>query len=195
MARREIMEDAYRQLLDFAGMAKARAALVAKNDWFFHDTPSSALIEIRDSGLRTSRPGGADNNLLLSCAVEILGEEAHQILCLAPGNTTARLVLGKDGTKCRLALGAENLPHRLSLDWSFPDQLRIFESLRTTQPDDPIEQAFAEAVRRTSSVAVYKVIPASDLHLMPEATSIGDPRSWPTLASLDDETLEKWGRG
>lgn len=189
------MEDAYRQLLDPTGMAKAHAALVAKNDWFFHDTLASSLLQIRNDGLRPQRPGGATENLLLSCAVEMLGEEAHHILCLAPADATSQVVVGKDGMKCRLALRAENLPKRLSLDWSFPDQLSVFEYLRANHPDVSVEHAFVDAIKRTSSVAVYDAVPASHLHLLHEASDICDPRSWPTLASLDVEILEKWGQG
>ncbi|MPR09861.1 hypothetical protein [Microvirga tunisiensis] len=174
----------HRRLLSAEGMELARNALLNRFDWFFHTTPVGAIETIRTSGLEPRDPGARPDPVV----TEMLGPGGDRILCVRPRGSTV-LALGKEGFLCQLAVEASDLPNRVGLDWSFPNNWHLLDIYMKEYPEQGIGAIFAEIARATGSVASYDLIPPTTLRIGPARLIDPDPGSWPKL--IDFHTIEE----
>lgn len=177
----------YIDLLTPDKMKSARAKLIEKNDWFTHQTTLAALHSIRNIGLMPKNPGGmtADIHRILSTA--IIHDPDH-ILCFRP-IMSCPVNVQRFEPICTLAISKADLPHRVSLDWSYPYSWKLAAVVLADQPELSLEQIFCHVVIRSGSVACYDGVPASALRVRTDAAHGSNPVDWPMLVRTPDEAI------
>jgi hypothetical protein len=152
----------HRELLDPAGMSALRDALIGRFGWFFHTTRKSALPSIRSEGLRPIMPDGYFLADLPNVIRETIGDGAKRVVCLSPQgslqmNVDKSSVLDPDAPEmAHLAMRATDLPTRVGLDWSYPYNWNLAETIRVDNLDS--SAVAVEVARRSGSVVSYDVI-------------------------------------
>jgi hypothetical protein len=77
-----------------------------------------------------------------------------------------------------LAMRATDLPTRVGLDWSYPYNWDLAETIRVDNPEMDSSAVAVEVARRSGSVVSYDVIPAYQLLICPPDGDINDPATW-----------------
>jgi hypothetical protein len=155
----------HRELLDPAGMSALRDALIGRFGWFFHTVRKSALLSIRSEGLRPIMPNGYFLAGLPNVVRVVIGDGAERVVCLSPQgslhmNVDKSSVLDPDAPEmAHLAMRATDLPTRVGLDWSYPHNRNLAETIRVDNPEMDSSAVAVEVARRSGSVVSYDVIP------------------------------------
>ena len=140
--------------------------------WFFHIAPFCSLNSIRKSGLN---PYGKNKNCCPKKFETLFGENATSILCLYPQDSELQPKSSGWPPYINLAISANNLPKRISLDWSYE-----WSNLccRWEQSGSISYADFAcRITSKFGSVASYDSIPTNHL-LMRGVKSTDDPKTW-----------------
>lgn len=162
-------------LLDPATMAAVRARLIGEQPWFFHRTEARLLDAIRESELQPRRVPGASapENTQSAAAFR------QEVLCFTPIRNSVVMSVQKETPLVLLAIAGVDLPDRLSIDWTFPDAMRVARTLYEGGLVDPAALT-AEVARRTGSIACYAGVSPSKIRLSPNGIA-GDAAAWPLL--------------
>ncbi len=159
-----------------------REALIAKFQYFTHDTPDKYLPCIKKNGLvpHEVTPSSGDEFIRYY-------ECRRKITCLRP--VGAELCPKSSGPPpfARLAVSSLDLPRLLSLDWSY--DWGLARVLREGSPQRSSVEIFVEVARRRGSIAVYDPIPAIKLTVWQEGLP-DDPALWPRLAETAESEIK-----
>ena len=107
-------EDAFFRATD-ACKSKFRKSLLARVEWFTHQTPCSNFLSIQNSGLLIC---GKNKSICPQVIKELFGENSENFLCLRPFGAPPGTGSSGWGPFLTLAIHKTNLPDRISLDWS-----------------------------------------------------------------------------
>lgn len=175
------MPDINDELLTPTGMASARAALVARYEWFLHVKPESKFATIKKDGLQP-RSQGCPTNPVVKAA--LTGKNVDEMIFLRPLGTF-------DSTPRRgermflLALARSNLPQTITVDWTFDGTWPLAPIIKHDSPHLAPHEIFCQVVRRRGSVAVYEPIPAALLRVWAKGEPAEDPSKWSRLVDTD----------
>jgi hypothetical protein len=165
-----------------------RLALQSRFGWYLHITSSKNFESIKSSGLE---PRSDEDSVAPPEVQNLMGwsKREHPILCLNPLLSECIPPPCCQGDPDNeewivLAVSAQHLPERLSLDWSYsPEyQTRKFNLLQT---GNDIQKA-VQLATELGSIACYSVIPPEHLRVQQSACLINQPWLWPKL--LDENT-------
>lgn len=159
--------------------AELEEALVARWNWFLHETPIANLASIRQHGLLPKNP----DCVVPAGVAAALGGNANQLICLHPLGAKVRPSGTKSGWQARLAIRSTSVPSPISLDWSY-EWDRILQEWQAVAGKSFVE--FSSDISHTyGSVAAYSVIPSSQFMIQLRGCP-DDPATWPSLSEADD---------
>jgi hypothetical protein len=161
---------------------QSRLALLAENEWFFHDTSVENMKSIRSTSLEPRDPGIIDPEALRVIDTT-LGRVGRKVVCLKSIRSHVQGSLEPFATVVRLAIHKAHLPHRLGIDLSNTATKLVLGKI----PRDAMPSvAFMRAVRETESFVSYDAIDASVLRVCPAGSGPqSDPAGWPVLTDTE----------
>jgi hypothetical protein len=172
--------DIHTKLLMPEGMEAARTALIARYQWFVHQSSCEAFESIQRTGLERRRDAGPPE-----LVAKMVKDNPDHLVFLNPLGSNLR----HDGTgeppRFRMAVSSADIPKRPGLDWSmsyYPWNLAA--QLKGEQPNRDNADIFVECVQRSGSVLFYDPIPPSVLRVCPKANPNADPLDWPALSAV-----------
>jgi hypothetical protein len=166
------------------GMPAMRMALGRHFKWYYHLTPKVNLPSIRRTGLEPKGDSAPPHPV-----VKHVGVSAIKRVCLNPlGADTVPAVVQPGPFVC-LAVVNEDLPFRLSLDWSYDGAFGIANVLLADNPDLAATEIFVQSAKRWGSIVVYDPIPSRALRAYCHGYFPHDPAHWPELSAVQDDML------
>jgi hypothetical protein len=179
MTREELRE----WLLTGEGVAFFRKTIVEHYSWFIHETSWHNVDDIRRNGLQPKNPD-PDR----SVPEKVMTTFGDQVVCLNPAGS---LPAGssKTGKLFRVGIRAADLPHRLSLDWSFPENWELRKITDAQIESFGKDGAILYAVDGTGSIVSYLPIEASLLRVCTVGKYGKFPCTWPMLADARDDQI------
>ncbi len=167
-----------------SGMAAAHAALIERYAWFLHVSDADLFATIKSEGLKPNNPGCAAPDLVL----KHLKDKAQKVLCLRP-QSTFDTTPQRGNSRFVLAVGKQDLPTTIGLDWSYGGAWNLAGIIKSDAPKMSDEQVFCEVVRRWGSVITYDGIRASALRVRCEGMAEDDPAAWRELPTVERKDL------
>jgi hypothetical protein len=180
------MADINEELLTVSGMAAARAALVAKYEWFLHIKPIRKFEIIKNGGLLPRRQGCPTHP---SVAAAISGNVDEMIFFRPLGTFDSTPRRGEK--MFAMTIHRDALPTTVTLDWTYSGTWSLASIIKTDFPGLANEAIFCEVVARRGSVAVYQSIPR-ELKVWTKGRPADDPSTWPRLICADIGQVEQF---
>jgi hypothetical protein len=181
------MADIQEELLTAAGMAAARAALIAKYEWFIHIKPVRKFEMIENGGLQPRRQGCQTSP---SVAAAISGNVDEMIFFRPLGTIDSTPRRGEKVFV--MAIHRDALPTTVTLDWTYGGTWSLASIIKADCPGLSNEGIFCKVVTRRGSVAVYKTIPRELLKVRTKGQPPDDPSSWSRLVDTEITDLEQF---
>jgi hypothetical protein len=183
------MDELRDELLTPPGMVFFRQTIADHYVWLTHEAPFECIDNtIRKDGIQPRKPARAVPSLVTDRIPNY-----QSIVCLNP-NKSQPAGSSHVGHVFRMGVRASDLPARVGLDWSYPDNWDMRHISAQQIHDFGKDGAILYVMDQTGSVASYDPIPASALRVCTRGKHGLYPSTWPLLSSVGNEDVMTFDR-